>query len=277
MIGSINGYSTNTVPPAQRRGPGPAAAAAPTLTSSDPSDSLDFWIERLSTRGIAFSGPGSRFGQRVITFEDPDGMAVELFPDASVDKMTGWTGSAVGPRHAVRRFHGATFTQRELGPARSFLTDVMGFTPGQAEDNRHRFLAGDDESQARIDILVDSRAPQGRQSAGTVHHIAWRVKDDQEQLEWRSTLISAGVSPTPVIDRSYFHSIYFREPGGVLFEIATDPPGFSVDEPVGTLGTRLKLPPWLETERPRIERHLPPISIPAPRSGRCVGSGVIVL
>ncbi len=165
-----------------------------------------------------------------------------------------------------------TFTQRDLGPSGTFLTDVLGFVPGAAEGSRHRFLAGTDEGRANIDIVVDATAPEGRQSAGTVHHIAWRVKDDEEQLTWRASLLRAGRSPTQVMDRSYFHSIYFREPGGVLFEIATDPPGFSVDETVDALGTHLKLPPWLESQRPVIERHLPPLSIPAPRkSGRVEG------
>jgi glyoxalase family protein len=247
-----------------KKGAGETSAVA----FSVPGGSLGFWTERLSSRGIEFSGPVARFGQDVVTFEDPDGMIIELFADASVDGIPGWPGSAVGPLPAIRRFHGVTFTQRELDPSGAFLTDVMGFLQGPAEDNRHRYLAGSGEGRAHIDILVDPRAPGGRQSAGSVHHIAWRAQDDAEQLAWRTALARAGRAPTQVLDRSYFHSIYFREPGGVLFEIATDPPGFSTDETRDALGTHLKLPPWLESNRANIERHLPPLSIPAPAGDR---------
>ncbi len=242
-----------------KRGTGETSAVA----FSIPAGSLEFWVERLAERGIDFSGPLRRFGEEVISFDDIDGMKVELVADPAVDEVAGWQGSAVGARHAIRRFHGVTFTHRDLGGPAAFLTDVMGFARAGEEGNRHRFVAGPDGARAGIDILVDPAAPPARQSAGSVHHIAWRAKDDQEQLAWRKDLLKAGASPTPVIDRSYFHSIYFREPGGVLFEIATDPPGFAVDETVEALGTHLKLPPWLESERPHIERHLPPITVPA--------------
>jgi len=245
-----------------KRGTGETSAVA----FSVPSDSLDFWIERLSRNGTDFKGPYERFAERFISFEDPDGMCIELFADASVNGIPGWTGSAAGPRHAVRRFHGVTFTQRDLARAGSFLTDVLGFTAGQSDGNRYRFLIGAEEAPARIDILVEPAGRDARQSAGSVHHIAWRAKDDEEQLAWRKDLSRAGASPTSVMDRSYFHSIYFREPGGVLFEIATDPPGFATDETPDTLGTSLKLPPWLEADRPLIERHLPPLSVPAPNT-----------
>ena len=243
-----------------KRGAGETSAVA----FSVPSGSLEFWAERLSRSAIDFSGPQKRFGEEVLSFPDPDGMKVELFEDQGTRGDPGWAGSAVDDRYAIRRFHGVTFTHRELGRAGAFLTDVMGFERAASDGSRHRFLAGPQEAPARIDIVVDPAAPPARQSAGSVHHIAWRAKDDQEQLAWRSDLSRAGASPTPVMDRSYFHSIYFREPGGVLFEIATDPPGFATDEPAGSLGTSLKLPPWLESERQLIQRHLPPISVPAP-------------
>ncbi|MGA2763585.1 MAG: ring-cleaving dioxygenase [Spirochaetia bacterium] len=242
-----------------KRGAGETSAVA----FSVPSGSLEFWVERLSRNGTAFSGPEKRFGEDFISFEDPDGMRIELFPDAGADRVRAWAGSAAGPRYAIRRFHGVTFTHRELEQPGAFLTGVLGFAQGPSEGNRHRFTVGSGEAQARIDILADPHAPALRQSAGSVHHIAWRVKDEEEQLAWRKDLSSAGVSPTPVLDRSYFHSIYFREPGGVLFELATDPPGFSIDEAPDALGTLLKLPPWLEPQRQLIERHLPPLSVPA--------------
>lgn len=243
-----------------KRGTGETSAVA----FSIPTGSLEFWIERLSRKGIEFSGPFTRFGEQAVSFDDLDGMKVELFADPSAEGVDGWAGSIVGPLHSIRRFHGATFTHRDPGRSAAFLTDVMGFARAGTEGNRHRFVAGPEDARARIDILADPPAPPARQSAGSVHHIAWRAKDDQEQLAWRKDLLKAGASPTPVVDRSYFHSVYFHEPGGVLFEIATDPPGFAVDETVDNLGTQLKLPPWLESERPLIERHLPPITVPAP-------------
>ncbi|HVP17424.1 MAG TPA: ring-cleaving dioxygenase [Spirochaetia bacterium] len=242
------------------RGAGETSAVA----FSVPRGSLDFWLERLARAGIELSGPERRFGEDFISFEDHDGMKVELFLDPSADARAGWTGSSVGPQNAIRSFHGATFTHWELSEPGRFLQDTMRFSRGGSEGSRHRFLAGSGEGQARIDILVDPRAPQHRQSAGSVHHIAWRAKDDKEQLVWRKDLMEAGVGPTPVIDRCYFHSVYFREPGGVLFEIATDPPGFLTDETLDSLGTQLRLPPWLESSRSSIAKHLPPLSVPAP-------------
>ena len=184
-------------------------------------------------------------------------MTVELIEDSA----------ASGPSSAIRRFHGVTIMHRDAGPTAAFLTDVLGFAGAGAEGNRHRYVAGTGEEAGRVDILADPDAPAARQSAGSVHHIAWRARDDEEQLRWRGKLTAAGVSPTKVVDRCYFHSIYFREPGGVLFEVATDPPGFNVDESVQALGSRLQLPPWLEPERALIERHLLPLKLPAPAEG----------
>jgi glyoxalase family protein len=244
-----------------KRGAGETSAVA----WSVPVGSREFWIERLSRQGIPFRGPESRFEQKVLSFEDPDGMTVELVEDAAVDEWPGWTGGPIEPRYAVRKFHGITLSHRSARPTAAFMMEALGFAAGETEGPRRRYSAGAESGTARIDIVEVPAAPQARQSAGSVHHIAWRVKDDAEQLEWQGTLRRSGAaSPTQVMDRQYFHSIYFREPGGVLFEIATDPPGFSIDEPVDALGTHLKLPPWLEPERSVIERHLSPLSIPSP-------------
>ena len=245
-----------------KRGAGETSAVA----WSVPVGSLAFWIERLSRTGIAFLGPVSRLGQTVISFEDPDGMAVELVEDAAVDEWPGWASGPIEQHYAVRKFHGITLTHRSAGPTSAFVAGALGFSAGGTEGTRHRYSAGTGAGRSVIDIMEDPTAPSARQSAGSVHHIAWRVKDDAEQLEWQGALRKSGAaSPTQVMDRQYFHSIYFREPGGVLFEIATDPPGFSIDEPVDSLGTHLKLPPWLETDRSAIERHLPPLSVSAPQ------------
>jgi glyoxalase family protein len=243
-----------------KRGTGETSAVA----FSVPAGAFDFWVERLSREGVPFRGPEPRFGQIVVSFEDPDGMSVELFEEDTVNAAApAWQGSTVRAEFAVRRFHGFTVTHRAAGPTSEFLAEVMGFAAGGTEAGRRRFLAGDGSGRVCIDVVEDPASPAARRSAGSVHHVAWRAKDDADQLEWRHALRKAGASPTEVLDRQYFRSIYFREPGGVLFEIATDPPGFSIDESVDALGTRLQLPPWLEPDRPAIERHLPPLKVPS--------------
>jgi glyoxalase family protein len=240
-----------------RSGSGEISAVA----FSIPPGSAGYWTGRLGRKGIPFRGPGSRFGESVLSFQDPDGMVVELVEDPAA-AGAGWSGGPVDAERAIRRLHGITMRHGSLAPTEAFLTGGLGFAAAGSDGGRHRFLAGAGEDKARIDVVVDTSAPAARQSAGSVHHIAWRVKDDAEQLEWQPRLRKAGVTPTQVMDRRYFHSIYFHEPGGVLFEIATDPPGFLVDEAVDALGTGLKLPPWLEPQRELIQRHLPPLSLP---------------
>jgi glyoxalase family protein len=243
-----------------KRGTGETTAVA----FSVPVGSFDFWIERLSRRGISFRGPAARFEQQVISFEDPDGMVVELLEDGAADERPAWTGGPVEISYAIRKFHGITLTHGSAAPTSAFLADALGFIADGTEGGRRRFVSGTGAMKGMVDIVEDRVVPAARQSAGSIHHIAWRAKDDAEQLEWRETLRKAGAAPTPVVDRQYFRSIYFREPGGVLFEIATDPPGFSIDESIDALGSRLQLPPWLEPDRAVIERHLPPLRVPAP-------------
>jgi glyoxalase family protein len=246
-----------------RRGSGEISAVA----FSIPPGSAGYWGAHLARRGIPLVGPGTRFGESVLSFEDPDGMVVELVEDPSAGTGRGWSGGQVDAAHAIRRLHGVTMLHGSLAPTEAFLTAALEFTAAGSDGGRHRFLAGSGPDQARVDVVVDNPAPAARQSAGSVHHIAWRVQDDAEQLEWRPRLRRAGTTPTQVMDRRYFHSIYFREPGGVLFEIATDPPGFLVDEALGSLGTSLKLPPWLEPQRELIQRNLPPLSLPEASAG----------
>ena len=145
----------------------------------------------------------------------------------------------------------------------SMLTEILGFKLVGVEGNRSRFRIGDDGIGTVVDVLTLPELTHGTIAVGSVHHIAWRTTGDEQQLAWRKKLLDLGIAVTPVRDRQYFHSIYFHEPGGVLFEIATDPPGFAIDEPVDQLGTHLKLPPWLESQRPMLEQTLPPLSIPA--------------
>ena len=227
-----------------------------------PTASQDFWVNHLSKNGVNFDGPSKRFHDNVITFLDPDGMMIDLvFRDKQQLKFP-WGKSLVPVEYAIRGFYGVTMNLAELEPSSKVLKDVLGFRPALQSENRFRFLIGEGSDEAAIDIVVDPKAPHARQSAGSVHHIAWRVKDFPTHEEWQKAVAKSGLDPTEIIDRFYFHSIYFREPGGVLYEIATDNPGFTVDETVEELGTHLMLPPWYEPHRAKIEQALPPITIP---------------
>ena len=165
--------------------------------------------------------------------------------------------------HAIRGFFGVTLSEEGYEKTSSLLTETMGFKLIKQEGNRFRYAAGSGGPGALVDLLCQPDARPGAVSVGTVHHVAWRTPDDGQQKMWREELVEAGLNVTPVIDRKYFHSIYFREPGGVLFEIATDPPGFAIDEPAKSLGQALKLPPAYEPMRLEIERALPPLEIAA--------------
>lgn len=194
-----------------------------------------------------------RFGARVARLRDPDGAPVELIEDATAPDAHG--------------FHSATLWVRDPAPTVRLLTDVMGYAEVGAERNgtseRIRLRVPGEARGTILDVLRTDAARPGVPGAGTIHHIAFRARSDDEQREWIDTLAQAGHRTTPVIDRQYFNAIYFREPGGVLFEIATDPPGFTADEPLETLGQALKLPAQHERLRPTLERILPPLRVPA--------------
>ncbi len=243
--------------PLARRGVQGAGQA--TVTSfSVPEGSLGYWTERLSRLGVTFDGTRRRFEEEVLTLLDPDGLRLELVARGG-DQRSGWVGGPVPEQHAVRGFDGVTLTEWNLGGTESVLAGTLGFRRVGEEGERVRFEAGSGGGGTRVDVLASPAAARGHVSAGTVHHVAFRAADEADQLAWREAVAGSGLHVTPVLDREYFHSIYFREPGGVLFEIATDPPGFTRDEPVESLGTALKLPPWLEASRARIEAELPPI------------------
>jgi glyoxalase family protein len=243
--------------PQARRGVQGAGQATVTAFSV-PEGSLGYWTERLSRLDVAFDDPKPRLGEEVLTVVDPDGLRLELVARAGDDRQ-GWTGGPVPADKAIRGFDGVTLTEWNLDVTQRVLADTMGFRRVGVEGNRVRFEAGPGGAGTRVDVLVSPSAARGHVSAGTVHHVAFRAADDADQLAWRERIEESGLSVTPVLDREYFHSIYFREPGGVLFEIATDPPGFTRDETVENLGSGLKLPPWLEASRERIEAALPPI------------------
>jgi glyoxalase family protein len=246
--------------PLARRGSRGAGQA--TVTSfAVPERSLGFWRERLVAAGVVTEEVTKRFDEESIAFYDPDGLKLELVAGPTSSAAQPWGGAEVSEEHAIRGFHSVTLTLNDAETTASLLTDVMGLELEGEEDNRIR-LRGSAPLGARVDLLHSPQTGFGRVAAGTVHHVAWRVPDVEAQEAWRNTIAGAGLHPTGILDRQYFESIYFREPGGVLFELATDPPGFTRDEAPTELGTSLKLPPWLEDSRERIEQALPGISVP---------------
>ncbi len=241
-----------------RQGPGQVGAVSLAI----PPASLGWWIERLLGHGIKYDGPSRRFDEQVLAFADPDGLLLELVATPRVAAVAGWADGRVPAEHAMRGIHGTTIWEDGDQGTADFLTGLMGFRPAGEEDNRLRF----ESAAAGVGTVVDLRRVPGfwagAGGVGTVHHVAFRAASDEAQLAQRERLSAAGVDVTPVVDRQYFHSVYFREPGGVLFEIATDPPGFTLDEPLAELGTSLKLPPRYERLRDRIEQTLPPVRLP---------------
>jgi glyoxalase family protein len=230
------------------------------LSLSIPQSSLGWWLERLVAKGIAFDGPVKRFGEQAITLRDGDGIALELI--ATTRAGAGWGGGAVPAEHAIRGVHGVTLWVGSLEPTSRFLTTVLGFREVGSEGSTHRFETGAGGGGAIADVRVAEGFWRAAMGVGTVHHVAWRIPGDDAEVAARAHLEQAGAHVTPVRDRVYFHSIYFHEPGGTLFEIATDPPGFTLDEPLDRLGTGLKLPPWLEPQRAALEAALPPVHVP---------------
>jgi glyoxalase family protein len=219
-------------------------------------------MSRLKNHNVPFQGPIARFNEQVLSFSDPDGLQLELVAtqNSKLDRV--WKDGPVPADYGLGGFHSVALSEASLERTSSLLTDTMGFRRVGQIGNRHRFEVGAGGAGATVDILTELGAPRGMVSVGTVHHVAWRTPEDEQQKAWRQQLIEAGMNVTPIIDRKYFHSIYYREPGGVLFEIATDPPGFAVDEPIQDLGGRLMLPPLLEPHRSELERVLPPLTLP---------------
>ncbi len=233
------------------------------ISFSVPEDAMKFWMNRFESHGIAFERPFSRFDEKVLSFRDPDGLQLELVAKSfTEDGRKGWEDGPIAAEHAVRGYYGVTLSEEGYEKTSSLLTSVLGFRLVRKESDRSRFEVGDGGPGTAVDVLCEPDKPQGFVSVGTVHHVAWRTPDDEQQRNWRDKISNAGLNVTPIIDRNYFHSIYFREPGGVLFEIATDPPGFTVDEPIERLGSQLRLPPRLEPLRSKLEQLLPPVHIP---------------
>lgn len=246
--------------PRGRRGTGQAT----TVSFSVPEGSLGWWGQHLRALAVTVGTAETRPDEEALSVRDPDGLVLELVAHAQPASAPAWEAGPVPPEHAIRGLHSVTLTEAGYERTADLLVGTLGFHLTVEHGNRYRFATGDGRAGALVDVLCQPEAPQGLVAAGTVHHIAWRTPDQVEQVAWRTTLLGHGLNVTPVIDRQYFHSIYFREPGGVLLEIATDPPGFTTDEPLLRLGQALKLPPWLEPSRAEIEQSLPALKIPGP-------------
>jgi glyoxalase family protein len=232
-----------------------------TVSFSIPQGSIDFWKTRLLKLGVN-PKQTSRFGADSIVVVDPDGIELELVPCSSNQPWVPWQDAPVDTDHAIRGFHSVTMTVAEATATVDLLVKTMGFRKVGQEGLRTRFETGHGGPHATVDVVQAPEGPEGEESLGTVHHVAWRAADPEHQSEWRDALVKAGRNVTPVIDRYYFKSIYFREPGGVLFEIATDGPGFTIDETAESLGSSLSLPPWFQVRRDRLDKTLPPIVVP---------------
>jgi len=226
---------------------------------SVPKGSLEFWKNRFQQFNVNFE-EGEIFGEKLISFQDPDGLQIHFIESATPDNRKVWTTDDIKDENALKGFHNITLTLKKADPTIKVLTDIFGYDLQKQEGERYRFATDAIDTANLVDIIENDKIAAGRNAAGTNHHVAFRVKDDNVLMEFREKVMSAGLSITPKIDRDYFYSLYFREPGGVLFEIATDNPGFTVDEPLNELGQNLRLPKQYEAMRTQIEEALPKLS-----------------
>ena len=226
---------------------------------SVPKGSLEFWKERLANYTIINEGEKQWFGEDIIRVEDPDGLVLVMVEPSSEDPRKPWTGSGINEANATRGFYTATLSVRKLEPTARILADIFGYELLKQEGNRYRFITDASPEARFIDILEDPNGRHSLNGVGINHHIAFRAKNDDLMMEFREKVVNAGLNITEKIDRNYFFSLYFREPNGILFEIASDNPGFTADESPEELGKKLKLPPQYESARERITATLPPL------------------
>ena len=229
-------------------------------TFSIPTKSVDYWLKRFEKFEVAHKAPKQRFNETVIEFQDFDGMPLELIAN-DLDNRVPFSYGNIPLEHAIRGFYSVELYETKYEYTESVLVNLLDHQFVAEEGNRRRYAPNGAAPGQLIDIVYDGKREFGIGGSGTVHHIAFHTQSDDSQLEVRERVIQGGLMPTQVLDRQYFHSIYFREPGGVLFEVATTPPGFTYDESVETLGTDLKLPPWVEHRREYIEGLLEPIEL----------------
>lgn len=227
---------------------------------SIPKDSLRFWSERFKQFNVKHSASTERFGEQYLSFQDPDGLKFDMIVPSVEDRRKSWETSEVNAHVAIKGFHSISLSAKNVTPTAAILTDIFGYNLQKQEGNRYRFITDAIENASVVDIIEAPNLAPGKGAAGTNHHVAFRVKDDNILMDFREKIVSKGLSITPKIDRDYFFSLYFREPGGVLFELATDNPGFTKDETVDQLGNSLKLPKQYEGSRAKIEKILPQLS-----------------
>ncbi len=237
--------------PQGRRGAGMATE----IGYAVPAGSLDFWVNRFEKYNVIYNKPAEKFGEKYLTFLDPDGLKLELV-EAAGDLRKGWTTDEIKREVALKGFHNVTVTLHKAALTGDLLTGTLGYRLAGNEVNRYRYENLQSLTAHLVDLVELPHEKRGQVANGTVHHVAFRVTNESELLEIRSAIEERGLQITPVIDRNYFRSLYFREPGGVLFEIASDEPGFTIDESLETLGTQLKLPARYEAQRSQIEARL---------------------
>jgi glyoxalase family protein len=223
-----------------------------------PEGSVGYWTHRLVEKGVAHENLVTRFGEKVLAFKDNDGTRLAFVATPSMENEPGWSAGEIPTEHAIRGLHSVILLVKDAAPTGAILIDVLGFVPSEREDAVQRYRAPGSPLGGIVDLRSVGDFPRGRQGAGSVHHVAFRAADDADQASMVRKLVeNHGLRTTEQKDRKYFRSVYFREPGHVLFEIATEPPGFAVDEPVESLGTALELPSFLESRRDKIEAALP--------------------
>ncbi|MCK6622599.1 MAG: ring-cleaving dioxygenase [Calditrichaceae bacterium] len=227
-----------------------------------PPGSLEYWKKRFANQGVKCDEIEIRFGETTLPFRDPHGLQLALVETADPRQFTPWEKSPVPQEHQLRGMHAVRLWERHLAPTATLLTERMGFTLIGTENGWNRYGADGGGSGNIVEVKELPGEQRGRWGTGCVHHVAWRVKDSEEEMALRGVIERAGLQPTPQIDRFWFKSVYFKEPGGVLFELATDGPGFDRDEDMEHLGERLILPPWLEPHRKEIEAALPRLEMP---------------
>lgn len=227
-----------------------------------PTGSLGYWQDRFASKSVEHSETETRFGETTLPFTDPHGLRLALVETDDPREFVPWEEGPVPPEHQLRGMHSARLWERNLAATESVLTKQLGFALIGTEDGWHRYGVEGGGSGKMVEIKELPTERRGSWGTGSVHHIAWRVRDADEEMSVRTTLERAGLRPTPPIDRFWFQSVYFKEPGGVLFELATDGPGFHRDEDMERLGEQLILPPWYESQRALIEAALPPLTMP---------------
>jgi len=243
-------------------GPGkPGVGMATEISYTVNPGSFEFWENRFKEFKVKVGEKIERFGEIYLPFSDPDGLQITLVGPAKPDERKGWETTQVKADHATKGFYNVTLTLRKIEETAKVLTDIFGYSLQSQDGNRYRFATDAIATARIIDLLEEPDGKSGRNTAGTNHHIAFRVTNDTIQLDYREKVLEKGLHITPKINRDYFYSVYFREPGGVLFEIATDNPGFTVDESLAELGSGLKLPEQYESSRKEIEEVLPILEI----------------